>query len=620
MLSPFLSAVIMGRDEQDTVARCIDSLAGVVDEIVFLDTGSTDRTVDLAHSHAHNAAPLVRIRHWEWQDDFSAARNEAASHATGKWILSIDCDEWLEGDLTRPGLLKKELQDFEREALESKGKPVGWPRLFGKVPLFDVDPVTREKLSLSHHIRLYPRHPEIRYESPIHNRLVLTGSLEGQGVALLTFRSDQLCFHHTGYDPAHVARKKKHERTARLLAKALAENRDGLNLYYLGRAKHQLGAFEEAIAALEEARDWFLEDPSSHEFPRVLGVWLYLIQAMGDAHREAEAIKQEAATALRFFPHSPDLWYEAGRAMMQVNEPLAAKGAFAQAEGLFPMAEDNEASFLPYKAWELYQNQASVFAALEDVESGRLALEKAVAAGSPLADSIRRLLNAQKVHGVHAGVATVPERVEALAIMVRGILPQVDRLTVYLDRWEGAVPRFLDDDRIEVVQTPEGRRDAGKFAGALSPEWRYFLTLDDDIMYPPDYVQRMVQKLEQYPDAVVGVHGSVLRHPVHSYMRDRDVYHFSSEVGADREVDVLGTGTMAFGRDVPVGMLGQNLVPGMTDVSVSVALARWKKKRVLIERPGGWLLALAPPSPTLFSEGMLDDTEQTALIKQTDWR
>src|SRR5512134_1472290 len=68
---------------------CLESARGAVDEVVVVDTGSSDRTRELAH------AAGAKVVEWAWRDDFAAARNEALRHATGGWILVLDADERL---------------------------------------------------------------------------------------------------------------------------------------------------------------------------------------------------------------------------------------------------------------------------------------------------------------------------------------------------------------------------------------------------------------------------------------------------------------------------------------------------------------------------------------------
>jgi glycosyltransferase involved in cell wall biosynthesis len=84
-----VSLCLIAKDEERLLPGCLESVRGVADEIVLVDTGSTDRTRELAR--AAGAKVLER----PWDDDFAAPRNLAAAHATGDWILPLDADERL---------------------------------------------------------------------------------------------------------------------------------------------------------------------------------------------------------------------------------------------------------------------------------------------------------------------------------------------------------------------------------------------------------------------------------------------------------------------------------------------------------------------------------------------
>ncbi|MGH9069525.1 MAG: glycosyltransferase, partial [Acidimicrobiales bacterium] len=90
--TPFVSACLIVRDEQDCIERCLASLDGLVDEIVVADTGSVDRTVELATAAG---ARVVRV---PWTDHFAEARNAALAHCRGRWVAWIDADEEWAGD------------------------------------------------------------------------------------------------------------------------------------------------------------------------------------------------------------------------------------------------------------------------------------------------------------------------------------------------------------------------------------------------------------------------------------------------------------------------------------------------------------------------------------------
>jgi len=82
-----ISLCMITRDEECFLAQCLNSVNPLVDEIIVVDTGSTDRTVDIAGSYG------AKIYHHAWEGDFSKHRNQSISYATGEWILIMDADE-----------------------------------------------------------------------------------------------------------------------------------------------------------------------------------------------------------------------------------------------------------------------------------------------------------------------------------------------------------------------------------------------------------------------------------------------------------------------------------------------------------------------------------------------
>jgi glycosyltransferase involved in cell wall biosynthesis len=88
-MKPGLTLAMIAKNEEAKLGRCLSSVADAVDEIVLVDTGSTDRTVEIA------ASAGARVTEFEWIGDFSAARNEANRHIETEWALWLDADEWL---------------------------------------------------------------------------------------------------------------------------------------------------------------------------------------------------------------------------------------------------------------------------------------------------------------------------------------------------------------------------------------------------------------------------------------------------------------------------------------------------------------------------------------------
>jgi glycosyltransferase involved in cell wall biosynthesis len=91
-MRPFVSICMIVRDEEPLLARCLESFAGAYDELVVVDTGSVDRTPEIAREHG------ARVERFEWRDDFAAARNFSCSFARGEWVFTPDGDEVLQPD------------------------------------------------------------------------------------------------------------------------------------------------------------------------------------------------------------------------------------------------------------------------------------------------------------------------------------------------------------------------------------------------------------------------------------------------------------------------------------------------------------------------------------------
>jgi glycosyltransferase involved in cell wall biosynthesis len=142
---PRLSLCMIVKDEEAMLARCLQSVDNWVDEIVIVDTGSTDRTLDIAK--AFNAKIYVH----PWEGDFSKHRNQSLDYAQGEWILQLDADEELVEDSGSK----------IRKAIEQQDTDAFFVTLLS--PFNEGASCTRESK-----IRLFRRSPMIRYENRVH--------------------------------------------------------------------------------------------------------------------------------------------------------------------------------------------------------------------------------------------------------------------------------------------------------------------------------------------------------------------------------------------------------------------------------------------------------------------
>ncbi|MDB5098550.1 MAG: hypothetical protein JWM80_2971 [Cyanobacteria bacterium RYN_339] len=239
-----LSACLIVKDEAATLPRCLASLQGVVDEIVVVDTGSSDGTVAIAE------AAGAKLGHFPWGDDFSAARNAALDLATGDWVLVIDADEELVVD--------------DLAALRTL---LAGPQAVYKLPLHDVrgGQATGPGAGV---VRLFPRLPELRFDGRVHESL--GRGMTKLGTALLDTEALHLVHH--GYVPAVMLAKGKPERNLRLARLEAEEHPDRpLAAFELGRAAITADRLPEALAAWERLRAMPPSDPFQDRYRETLG-------------------------------------------------------------------------------------------------------------------------------------------------------------------------------------------------------------------------------------------------------------------------------------------------------------------------------------------------------------
>jgi tetratricopeptide (TPR) repeat protein len=224
MNSPLLTAAMIVRNEERHLPGCLASLQGVVDEIVVVDTGSTDDSIDIARGHG------ARIFHHQWADDFSAPRNVSLDHARGRWVLLIDADERLR-PVDRGGMAAL-LEEADEAAFLVRLYP-----FIGSTPSLEY--------------RLWRSDPRVRFRDFVHARafdaIEKVAADDGRGIGVCDVSID-----HLGYDDRDQTLR--HRRNVDLLHRQLAVEPDNLrNWRHLYRTLASMGRADEARQALERA-------------------------------------------------------------------------------------------------------------------------------------------------------------------------------------------------------------------------------------------------------------------------------------------------------------------------------------------------------------------------------
>lgn len=173
---------------------------------------------------------------------------------------------------------------------------------------------------------------------------------------------------------------------------------------------------------------------------------------------------------------------------------------------------------------------------------------------------------------VFVGIAAIPERSGALKKTIESLLPQVNKIGVYLNGWD-SIPEFLINEKISIAGFQgDDLGDVGKFFWVDNHDGIYF-SCDDDLIYPPYYVERTLEKLAEYNyDAAIGWHGSLLHEPFNSYYEknSRRVFVFSAHRPWDTPVHILGTGCCAFHTQFLHIKKSDFLHPNMADIFFSM--------------------------------------------------
>ena len=214
---------------------------------------------------------------------------------------------------------------------------------------------------------------------------------------------------------------------------------------------------------------------------------------------------------------------------------------------------------------------------------------------------------------ITASLATIPAREPFLKMVVDSLLPQVDLLYVQLNGYD-SVPECLDYDNIVARLTTNEMGDANKFMNVDIVD-SFFFTCDDDLIYPPDYTQTLINKLDEYGPVIVTCHGRVFpKGPHESYYASKIITcHCLSDVPMDCLVHVGGTGVMAFHTDTIDIRYEDFKEPNMADIWLAKQAYEQYVPIICIEHREGWIKAL-PVKDTIWDNYSTRDEVQTEAI------
>ncbi|MFA0783050.1 glycosyltransferase [Fervidibacter sacchari] len=300
---PLISLCMIVKDEAENLPRCLESVKGIVDEIVIVDTGSTDETPQIAERYG---AKVIRF---EWTGSFSDARNESLRHAKGEWILWLDADEALAEGKERLQALLEENADYDGFIL----------------PMVSFVGVRSHREGHVHPaFRLFRNLPGISFERNLHEQIASSIKKVKPDAK---FGVLPVWVEHYGYLRPVVQRKRKVARNLELAKKDLHANPfDPFAWYNLGREYMRLNQWERAFYCFRRAL-FHLGDNFTP----------YLLRCLCDAveclirlnrHQQALAFLKEAQ---QLPITTPDLWMLEGKVRFAIGDWDGALKAFQEA-------------------------------------------------------------------------------------------------------------------------------------------------------------------------------------------------------------------------------------------------------------------------------------------------
>ncbi len=310
-----ISACYMVKNEEKNLPRSLESIKSAVDEIIVVDTGSTDSTVEIAKSF--NAKILTMA----WNDDFSTPRNLAIENATGDWIIFLDADEFFKN----PNKIRSEISKTSAETII--------------IPRIDIDEEQNRELNHDWSMRIFKNVDYLRYRGLIHEHLT---NIKG-GEMNYIFGSSDLTIFHTGYAASKI--KQKLQRNLEMIEREekISGHRPQHDITladcYMG-----LGDYEKVIFYVKKALN-----SSTIELTGRGRLYRNLMNAMRNLNQSDEEVLKVIDDAIKILPQLPEFYAERAITLCDLNRLEEALEYFKKSLSIWKNlpAETYENSYYP---------------------------------------------------------------------------------------------------------------------------------------------------------------------------------------------------------------------------------------------------------------------------------
>ncbi|MDW8108269.1 MAG: glycosyltransferase [Candidatus Kryptonium sp.] len=298
---PKISLCMIVKNEEKFLPECLESVKNIVDEIIIVDTGSTDRTIDIARSY--NA----KVFSFKWENDFASARNESIKHATGDWILVLDADERLNQGQEKK--IKKYIN-------------LNFDGLYVRVINLDKE---GKPSVINEYPRLFRRKDEFKFEGKIHEQISPSILRSGGKLA-----KTDITITHLGYGQSDEIMNKKYERNLQILLDQFKQNpNNAYTCYHIGITKILKGEKDEGIEYLKRS----IQIPREiSNLSDSLGAVIY--HTLGEYEIQKGNISQGLnyfVKSIKIAPHQVGAYFSAGLAHMKQSNFIFAKNFLEKA-------------------------------------------------------------------------------------------------------------------------------------------------------------------------------------------------------------------------------------------------------------------------------------------------
>lgn len=321
--TPTIGLAMIVKNEENFLSNCLDSVENVVDEIVIIDTGSVDKTVEIAKNYG------AKVYYYKWQNDFSLARNESIKYITSDWILIMDADEYLD---------KNSKKNIKSLLLKASSDIDGY-----LVKIVNYSKKDNDTEFIEHfYSRILRNQKGLHFHNMIHEQ----PSIYNKDLKLMF---SEVIIHHQGYIEDIFYDRNKNQRNLEIIENAIKQYPDKHdNYYYLGQMYKKQGNYNKSTEAFQKC----LKISKKIDLNYVLAYTSLLYNFILDKKID-EVIKiGEKLKKSHFFKKIPEFWVYLGMAYMINLDYDKAINCFKQAFSLrfdrvFPIVDLKFIIWLP---------------------------------------------------------------------------------------------------------------------------------------------------------------------------------------------------------------------------------------------------------------------------------